>query len=483
MNKFIISTQKAIIIVLILCSFPGLAQNQSTTEVSYPIGNQLFYHLSFGKTSSETITSLKLLKESASKKGDKLFFKTLVNGIPADVILFFSNESLTSYKYFMQKSYDPKESNYLTDFDSVESMLKINYLEPAYQIHQWKDNCQILDSSFWAAAIINGCLDHSIYWELPDRSIALKIIGASDRLMIIVEFKWNNQDKNGHDSSNGNMDLNDVSTTPLFRYEKDRQINKTSPEQLMILTNKIDSSYLLNDKLPIFPGCENQGHSNNLIVDFINQNFRFPHDTSFLKPNEEIEFKMSFFMKNLIPKPSPENEIKYFHQELIRVLSLMPDFLPAVKNGKIYEAEEVFKFKYLEKGIDGQRNDSVALLNVELIEKEAPHVLYIYEEMPLAPGCKSKEDTDRYIQNFIARNLEYPELARRRGVQGKVIVTFVIDYSGRVTQVSLKNSSNPLLNAEAMRVISILPNFTPGYQAGKPVNVGFIVPITFRLNR
>ncbi len=114
-------------------------------------------------------------------------------------------------------------------------------------------------------------------------------------------------------------------------------------------------------------------------------------------------------------------------------------------------------------------------------EEEDTQVFFIAEDMPLFPGCSTKEETDAAIQKFIRDNIKYPEIARENGIQGRVFVSFVVDQKGKVINVTLLRGVDAALDQEAMRVIKALPQFTPGKQRGKPVRVGYNVPINFRL--
>ncbi|MDZ7633014.1 MAG: energy transducer TonB [Bacteroidales bacterium] len=83
---------------------------------------------------------------------------------------------------------------------------------------------------------------------------------------------------------------------------------------------------------------------------------------------------------------------------------------------------------------------------------------------------------------FIYENIKYPPEAKEKGIQGKVILRFMIASDGAVEDITVVRGVDPLLDAEAIRVMSILPDWTPGTQGGKPVNVWYSVPISFALS-
>lgn len=94
------------------------------------------------------------------------------------------------------------------------------------------------------------------------------------------------------------------------------------------------------------------------------------------------------------------------------------------------------------------------------------------EEKPLFSGDLNK---------FLSSNLNYPEECVEGGIQGRVIVEFVVGTDGKITDVSVKRGVHALLDREAMRVVKSMPAWTPGRQGGKAVPVRYRQPITFQL--
>ena len=105
---------------------------------------------------------------------------------------------------------------------------------------------------------------------------------------------------------------------------------------------------------------------------------------------------------------------------------------------------------------------------------EAPFV--VVEEMPSYPGG------DIELLNFIKNNTRYPEAAKAGKIQGRVIVRFVVSSEGKAEGVSILKGVDPLLDAEAIRVTSMLSEFRPGMQGGKAVNVWYMAPVNFSLS-
>jgi TonB family protein len=99
----------------------------------------------------------------------------------------------------------------------------------------------------------------------------------------------------------------------------------------------------------------------------------------------------------------------------------------------------------------------------------------VVEKMPAFPGG------DDALIKFLSENIKYPEPAKEKGIQGKVIVKFCVTKEGEIEQVNVARGVDPSLDAEAVRVINALPKFEPGTQNGKTVNVWYTVPINFAL--
>lgn len=86
------------------------------------------------------------------------------------------------------------------------------------------------------------------------------------------------------------------------------------------------------------------------------------------------------------------------------------------------------------------------------------------------------------LMNYLMKNIKYPAICRKDGIQGRVAVSFFVNTDGAITDIELVNKVHPALDAEAIRVISIMPKWKPGMVNGKPVRVRYTVPVTFRVN-
>ena len=99
----------------------------------------------------------------------------------------------------------------------------------------------------------------------------------------------------------------------------------------------------------------------------------------------------------------------------------------------------------------------------------------VVEEMPVYPGGMPA------MMDFFNKNMKYPKEAFDAKQEGRVIAQFVVEKDGCITDAHIVKSVSPALDAEALRIVNAMPNWTPGRQNGKPVRVKYTVPISFKL--
>jgi len=150
--------------------------------------------------------------------------------------------------------------------------------------------------------------------------------------------------------------------------------------------------------------------------------------------------------------------------EAIRVTKMMPSWQPGKEKGKPVKFLYMTGYEFL-----------LTPRTIPVPEEGAPYV--VVEEMPMFPGG------DSALLAYIGKNTKYPEVAKANNIEGRVIVRFCVTDVGGIDRVSVLKGVDSDLDAEAIRVVKSLPKFKPGKQGGKPVNVWYMVPITFGLNK
>lgn len=106
---------------------------------------------------------------------------------------------------------------------------------------------------------------------------------------------------------------------------------------------------------------------------------------------------------------------------------------------------------------------------------EETKIFTVVEQMPMYPGG------DGALMGYLRDNIHYPTVAAENGVQGRVVVGFVVERDGSITDVKILRGVDPSLDREAMRVVKSMPRWNPGKQNGSAVRVKYQIPVSFRL--
>ena len=189
--------------------------------------------------------------------------------------------------------------------------------------------------------------------------------------------------------------------------------------------------------------------------------------------------------KQEIIKQEPEKVVE-------QVKSSVKFTAPVIKKDNEVKEEDEIKLEEVEKSnkavgsFNVEGNDEVggAVLKAkeDIAAPEPPKqvveetkIFTVVEQMPLFPGG------DAALMGYLRDNIHYPTVAAENGVQGRVVVGFVVERDGSITDVNVLRSVDPSLDREAMRVVKSMPKWTPGKQNGSAVRVKYQVPVTFRL--
>ncbi len=160
---------------------------------------------------------------------------------------------------------------------------------------------------------------------------------------------------------------------------------------------------------------------------------------------------------------------------------------PAPEVIEVVEDEEEVEETVIE-STETNEDEIIEVEEVE-IEEEIDDVdvpFAVIEDVPIFPGCERVKKSERrdcfqqQMNKHIRKNFRYPEIAQEMGIQGRVYVNFIISKDGSITNIRMRGPDKNL-EKEAQRIISKLPNMTPGKQRGRAVRVPFSIPITFRL--
>ncbi len=129
----------------------------------------------------------------------------------------------------------------------------------------------------------------------------------------------------------------------------------------------------------------------------------------------------------------------------------------------------------VEDNVEWHDMDEVEVFELEP-EPEEEEIFMVVEDAPEFPG-----GTEALLK-YLREHIKYPPICRENNIQGRVLVSFVVNKDGSIVEPEIVKGVNPSLDKEALRVIAGMPNWKPGKQRGKEVRVKFTVPVNFRLN-
>jgi TonB family protein len=209
---------------------------------------------------------------------------------------------------------------------------------------------------------------------------------------------------------------------------------------------------------PQFPGGDAE------LIQFLNENIQYPAQAA----RDKIEGKV--VVQFMVKKTGKIDKVKVLRsvrkdldKEAVRVIKMMPDFTPGKQNGETVDMQYTVPVTF-------KLFDEMEPLTVS----EGSDVPDDFQP-PMFPGG------DRALMEFLKENVKYPPMAAKRKTQGRVVMTFVVDKTGKVSEIKVAKSVDIYLDTEAIRVCKLLPDFIPAKQNGEPVSVWFTLPITFKL--
>lgn len=145
---------------------------------------------------------------------------------------------------------------------------------------------------------------------------------------------------------------------------------------------------------------------------------------------------------------------------------------------KIIEDDDMTEEEDIMISTDNEEYIDVSNIDVIMVEPEPEDdtPFMVVEDMPEFPGGTSA------LMEYLRKNIKYPSLCRENNIQGRVLISFVVNKDGKIVDIEVVKSVHPSLDKEALRVVSSMPAWKPGMQRGKPVRVRYTVPVNFRLN-
>lgn len=267
----------------------------------------------------------------------------------------------------------------------------------------------------------------------------------------------------------------------LMRGYRADELAKMGPDNLVIVLIPVVSSpheadpnvFEVVEKMPEFPNGGMPG-----LMKYLSDNIRYPEAAKVAGIQGRVTVMFVVDKDGSITNVETLRGVDAeLDKEAIRVISSMPKWIPGMQKGKAVKVRYTVPvmFRLPNEPVEGKVNEIVVKGVAKPSDNVTGDVYEVVEQMPEFPGGMAG------LMQYITKNLRYPEEAKAKGIQGRVTVRVVVNTEGKVTNAEVLRSADPVLDAEALRVASSLPDWKPGIQDGKPVNVRFIFPVAFSL--
>lgn len=260
-----------------------------------------------------------------------------------------------------------------------------------------------------------------------------------------------------------------------------------------------DHIYKVVEELPVFSDCEGiadrnkkQNCSTEKVNEYIYKNLKYPAIA------RENGVQGAVTVSFIVEKDGSTSNHKIIRNigagcgdEAVRLIEKMGKWIPAKNRREAVrcEVKQVVRFEIPE--FVDQRIESTPKTENNVPTSSAPvkeKKFKVVEEMPSFPGCeglsvvkKRQQCAQKKMLEFIYKNLKYPTEARKNGVEGTVVITYVVEKDGTINDAKILRDIGDGCGEEALRIVNSMPKWNPGIQKGKPVNVQFNIPIRFKL--
>ena len=153
-------------------------------------------------------------------------------------------------------------------------------------------------------------------------------------------------------------------------------------------------------------------------------------------------------------------------KDVSEVLDNTSDFGSKDHAGVEDARKEIVKNEVVEKPVEAPKPKDNAPVNMAIVEQK-----------PMFPGGEAA------MYKWLGDQIQYPAAASEEGIQGRVVVQFIVEENGSISHVNVVRGKHPALDAEALRVVKKMPKWNPGRNNGQPVRVIYNLPVTFKLKQ
>jgi TonB family protein len=254
--------------------------------------------------------------------------------------------------------------------------------------------------------------------------------------------------------------------------KKDADGTKTAIKSITIIPapivqdtipHKTDKVFTEVEKVPEFPG----GVAG--FYKFLAQNIKYPAEmkSKGIQGREIISFIVeedgSLSNIHAVRSLDPTAD-----EETIRVMALSPKWIPGMQNGSPVRTSYSVPVSYT-------LADDKTQNKTGEVKEDNNKVFTAVEQVPGFPGGINA------FYEFLAHNIKYPDNMKKKGIQGREIVSFVVEKDGSLSDIKIARSIDPTADEETLRVMALSPKWNPGVQNGKTVRVAYAVPISYTL--
>ena len=261
-------------------------------------------------------------------------------------------------------------------------------------------------------------------------------------------------------------------TTELAKMDPDNMVIKLIPVKI-IKPNVTDADvYEVVENMPEFPDGGMPG-----LMKYLSANIRYPEAAHKAGTQGRVTVQFVVGKDGSIGNVSILRGVDpALDAEAIRVISGMPKWKPGTQKGEPVNVKYTVPVMFRLTPEPVEKIDEMIVVGYR--NPDAPVTGEVYEtvdKMPEFPGGMTG------LMQHLSKNIRYPAEAHTNNIQGRVVVSVIINTEGKVTNAKIVQSVAPSLDAEALRVTGTMPDWIPGTKDGKPVNVKYTFPVVFRL--
>ena len=258
-------------------------------------------------------------------------------------------------------------------------------------------------------------------------------------------------------------------TIPVqFALDGDKMAKQEAVAVTKVPTQGPDGIFVVVEEMPEFPGGEEALRS------IIGSMIKYPADA--IKDGIQGKVFVTFVVKSdgtIGDAKIARGVHPLLDNEAIRVINSLPTWTPGKQRGQAVNVSYTIPVTFSLDG--GKAKQKASFVAPKTPQKGEKQVFIVVEEMPEFPGGAVA------LRMVLAKSIIYPDEAQKNKIQGKVLVSFVINSDGKVEQAKIEKSVSPSLDAEALRIVNLMPDWKPGKQRGTAVSVAYTIPIEFKV--